>query len=162
MRRATWVLTFVLFTALLSPLRDFTERNDFPVAWERAITFVSSAVLWVWTPYLLLGRRLPWRRLLPTGRRQRRRPLAFRCGTRRASTVLYSLGSAIYLPEIFTQNAERYGLIGIAFGIVSWLFGYAAVVITAAVVAGTWDTPPPCGNARRVIEFDNRLASGHE
>ena len=129
-RRATWVLTFVLFTALLSPLRDFTERNDFPVA-GTTITFVSSAVLWVWTPYLLLGRRLPWRRLLPTGL------------VSAGSIALYSLGSAIYLPEIFTQNAERYGLIGIAFGIVSWLFGYAAVVITAAVVAGTWDRRHP-------------------
>ncbi len=27
-RRATWVVTFVAFTALFSPLRDFTERND--------------------------------------------------------------------------------------------------------------------------------------
>jgi membrane protein len=125
-RRATWVVTFVLLTALLSPLRDFTERNDLPVAGV-TVAFVFGAVLWVWTPYLLLGRRLPWRRLLPTGL------------LTAASVAVYSLGSALYLPQIFTHNAERYGLIGIAFGLVTWLFGYAAVVIAAAVVAGTWD-----------------------
>ena len=125
-RRATWVLTFVLFTAALSPLRDFTERNDLPVA-GTTVVFVFGAALWVWTPYLLLGRRLPWRRLLPTG--------LITAG----SAAVYSLCSAIYLPGIFTTNAERYGLIGVAFGLVTWLFGYAAVVIAAAVVAGTWD-----------------------
>ena len=125
-RRVTWVLTFVLFTAALSPLRDFTERNDLPVA-GTTVALVFGAALWVWTPYLLLGRRVPWRRLLPTG--------LITAG----SVAVYSLGSALYLPGIFTTNAERYGLIGVAFGLVTWLFGYAAVVIAAAVVAGTWD-----------------------
>jgi membrane protein len=125
-RRATWVATFVVFTALLSPLRHFTDRNNLPVT-GATMAFVFGAVLWVWTPYLLLGRRLPWRRLLPTGL------------LTAASIAVYSLGSALYLPQIFTHNAERYGLIGIAFGLVTWLFGYAAVVIAAAVVAGTWD-----------------------
>ncbi len=125
-RRATWVVTFVAFTAFFSPLRDFTDRNDLPVA-GRTVAFVSGAALWLWTPYLLLGRRLPWRRLLPTGL------------VTAACIALYSLCSAVYLPGIFTENANRYGLIGIAFGMVTWLFGYAAVVIAAAAVAGTWD-----------------------
>ena len=125
-RRATWVLTFVLFTAMLRPLQDFTERQDLPVA-GHTIAFVFGAVLWVWTPYVLLGRRLPWRRLLPSGL------LTAGC------VGLYSLASALYLPATFTTNAERYGLIGVAFGLVTWLFGYAAVVIGAATVAGVWD-----------------------
>jgi len=125
-RRATWVLTFVLFTAMLRPLQDFTERRDLPVA-GHTVAFVFGAVLWVWTPYVLLGRRLPWRRLLPTG--------LLTAG----SVGLYSLASAIYLPATFTTNAERYGLIGIAFGLVTWLFGYAAVVIGATTAAGVWD-----------------------
>ena len=43
------------------------------------------------------------------------------------------------MPAIFTRNAERYGLIGVAFGLVTWLFAYAAVVVVSAVVGGTWD-----------------------
>jgi membrane protein len=125
LRRATWVLSFVLFTALLSPLRAFTDHNDLPIS-GLTISFVFGATLWVWTPYLLLGRRLPWQRLLPTG--------LLTAG----AVAAYSLGCQIFLPEIFTTNAERYGLIGIAFGIVSFLFGYAAVVVGTAIVAGTW------------------------
>jgi len=125
-RRATWVFTFVVFTSLLRPLQDAAERNDLPVA-GHTIAFVFGAVLWVWTPYVLLGRRLPWRRLLPTGL------------VTAGCVAVYSLGSALYLPGTFTTNAERYGLIGVAFGLVTWLFGYAAVVIGAAAVAGVWD-----------------------
>jgi uncharacterized BrkB/YihY/UPF0761 family membrane protein len=53
--------------------------------------------------------------------------------------TLYSVGTALFLPTIFTRNAERYGLIGVAFGLVTWLFAYAAVVIVSAVVGGTLD-----------------------
>ena len=75
--------------------------------------------------------RLPWRRLLPTGL------------LTAAGIAAYTIGSALYLPHIFTENAERYGLIGIAFGLVTWLFAYAWVVITCSVVS-----PPPRGSAR--------------
>ena len=126
LRRATWVLTFVLFMALLSPLRDFTERNDLPIS-GLTLQLLAGALLWVWTPYLLLGRRLPWRRLLPTG-------VITTC-----CIAAYSIGAEIFLPGIFTQNAERYGLIGIAFGIVSYLFGYSIVAVASAVTAGVWD-----------------------
>lgn len=76
---------------------------------------------------MLLGKRIPLHRLIPTG------------FVTTAAITLYSVGTAIFLPDIFTNNAERYGLIGIAFGLVTWLFAYAAVVIVSAVVGGTWD-----------------------
>jgi membrane protein len=135
MRRATWVLSFVLFTALLSPLRDFTERNDLPVS-GLTISFVFSALLWVWTPYLLLGRRLPWRRLVPSGL------------LTAAAVAIYQIGCQIFLPGIFTTNAQRYGVIGIAFGLVTYLFGYAVVVVTTSLLAGMWDRHRAMSEAR--------------
>ena len=125
-RRFLWVASFVLFTAVLSPIRDFTQRNDLPISGLTA-SFVFSAVLWVWTPYLLLGRRLPWRRLAPTGL------------LTVAAVAIYSIGCEIFLPDSFTTNAQRYGLIGIAFGIVTYLFGFASLVVVTAIVAGAWD-----------------------
>lgn len=86
-----------------------------------------GALFWLWTPHVLLGKRIPLHRLIPTG------------FVTTAAITLYSVGTAIFLPDIFTNNAERYGLIGIAFGLVTWLFAYAAVVIVSAVVGGTWD-----------------------
>ena len=128
----------------LSPLRDFTDRNDLPIS-GLTVAFVFGAALWIWTPYLLLGRRLPWRRLLPTG--------LLTAGRSRPHT---RSARQIFLPEIFTTNAERYGLIGIAFGIVSWLFGYAAVVVAAAVVAGTWDRRHPAARLIRPLAGEAR------
>lgn len=99
-------------------------RCGFPVCPERDR---ARAVFWLWTPHILLGKRISWRRLLPTSL------------LTTLSITLYSVGTALFLPAIFTRNAERYGLIGVAFGLVTWLFAYAAVVIVSAVVGGTLD-----------------------
>jgi membrane protein len=125
-RQLTWIAGFSAYTIVLSPLHDFEHHHSFGSAF--AITAIAlGAVFWVWTPYILLGRRVPWRRMLPTGL------------LTAAGTSLYSAGTALFLPQIFTQNAQRYGLIGIAFGIVTWLFIYAGVLIVCAVLGRTWD-----------------------
>jgi len=125
-RQVVWMFGFILYSALLSPLHDLGHGRNLGVAYT-ASAIVLGAAFWVWTPYVLLGRRIPWRRMLPTGL------------LTAAGVSVYSIGTAVFLPAIFTRNAERYGLIGIAFGLVTWLFAYAGVVIVCAVLAGTWD-----------------------
>ncbi len=134
-RRATWILGFVVYVAALSPVQRFDHDHHVPYLYALAALILGSA-FWIWTPWILLGRRLPWRRLLPTGI------------VTAAGISLYTIGSAIYLPHIFTENVERYGIIGIAFGLVTWLFAYAGVVISCAVLAHSWDVhhnPPVTG-----------------
>jgi membrane protein len=125
-RQVAWIVGFVVYSALLSPLHDLEHGHKLGVLYFATATALG-AVFWVLTPYVLLGRRIQWRRMLPTGL------------LTAAAISLYSLGTALFLPAIFTRNAERYGLIGIAFGLVSWLFAYAGVVVVSAVLAGTWD-----------------------
>jgi membrane protein len=125
-RQATWIVGFVLYTSLLSPLHDLKHSANLGILYGILVIAVGAA-FWVWSPYVLLGRRVPWRRMLPTG------------VLTAIGISLYSLGTALFLPEIFTHNAERYGLIGIAFGMVTWLFLYAGVVIVCAVLGHTWD-----------------------
>lgn len=125
-RQVTWILGFSLYTAALSPIRDLEHRSDVGVLY--GVTAIAlGAAFWVWTPYVLLGRRIPWRRMLPTGL------------LTAAAISAYSAGTAVFLPAIFTRNAERYGLIGIAFGLVTWLFIYAAILIGSAVLGRVWD-----------------------
>jgi membrane protein len=125
-RQVTWIVGFILYTSLLGPLRDL-EHGHRPAVLYAATATALGAAFWLWTPYILLGRRIDWRRMLPTG------------VLTATAIVGYAAGTAVFLPAIFTSNAERYGLIGIAFGLVTWLFAYAGVVIVCAVVAGTWD-----------------------
>jgi membrane protein len=125
-RQVAWMAGIVAYTVLLAPIHDFERRHDLGVGY--AITAIAlGAAFWGWTPYLLLGRQVPRRRLLPIG-------LLTAVGI-----TIYSIGTALFLPAIFTHNAERYGLIGIAFGLVTWLFAYAGVVVVCAVAAATWD-----------------------
>lgn len=125
-RQATWIVGFVAYTVLLSPIHDLEHRHDVANLYApSAIAF--GAAFWLWTPYVLLGKRIPWRRLISTSL------------LTAAGITVFSAGTAVFLPAILTRNAERYGLIGVAFGLVTWLFAYAAVVLVSAVVAGTWE-----------------------
>jgi membrane protein len=126
LRQATWIVGFILYTVVLAPVRDFEHKHDIATLYAPSAIALGAA-FWLWTPHILLGKRIPWRRLVPTS-------LLTTVGV-----TLYSVGTALFLPAIFTRNAERYGLIGIAFGLVTWLVAYAAVVVVSAVVGGTWD-----------------------
>ncbi len=125
-RQASWIVGFILYITLLAPVRELEHRHGLGALYA-ATAIALAAAFWLWTPYILLGKRISWRRLLSTG-----------LLTAIAITIFLA-GSAIFLPAIFTSNAERYGLIGIAFGLVTWLFAYAGVVIAGAIVAGVWE-----------------------
>ena len=48
-------------------------------------------------------------------------------------TALLS-ASAIYMPILIGNAAQRYGLIGIAFSLQTWLLGIALTIVAGAVV----------------------------
>jgi membrane protein len=125
-RRAVWVIGFVVFLAVLAPVRTFGSHHHLRFLYG-AVAVTLNAAFWAWTPYVLLGARLEWRRLVPTG-------LLTALGV-----TIFAIASAIYMPVIMTHNATRYGLIGVAFGLVTWLFVYAGVVIACIVVGHSWD-----------------------
>jgi uncharacterized BrkB/YihY/UPF0761 family membrane protein len=64
---------------------------------------------------------------------------------------VFAVVSRIYMPAVMSTDARRYGLIGAAFGIVSWLFASAVVLIgsatTGAVLAGADQDPPAAETA---------------
>jgi membrane protein len=124
LRQARWIVGFIAYTVVLSPLRDLEHRHDVGALYAPSV-IAFGAAFWLWTPHVLLGKRVSWRRLMPTA-------LLTTVGI-----VLFSVGTAVLLPSIITNNAQRYGLIGVAFGLVTWLFAYSAVVTVSAVVGGT-------------------------
>jgi membrane protein len=86
-----------------------------------AVSTVFGFVVWLATPAILLGPR-EWRRLLP--------------GALVSATLgaLLGVASGIYIPILLTWSADRYGLIGVAFSIQSWLLAAAFTVVVGAVV----------------------------
>jgi membrane protein len=84
------------------------------------ITLAFAAVEWTLTPFILLGRRVPWPMLLPTG-----------LITAVTASAL-SAASIIWMPRAVQESAERYGVIGIAFAMLSWLVAAGFVLVGSA------------------------------
>jgi hypothetical protein len=119
--RLTWLAGLIAYLVVLSPVK--TALNDMDA--ERATRFVvavGAAALFLWTPSILLGRRVPWRRLLPTA------------AITGAATLGLGISSVIAMPGVVSHNTARYGLIGFTFSMVSWLFVAALVVVGAAIL----------------------------
>ena len=91
------------------------------------VTVAGSLLLWTTVPWLLLDRRISWRRLLPTG------ALTAVC------TGVYAIATTIYMPRLMTTYSVRYGLFGVTLALIGWLLCIALIVVAATVVAAEFD-----------------------
>jgi hypothetical protein len=119
--RMTWLAGCILTVAILSTGNEAAEAAGAgAVGW--LLAFVIGGAFFLWTAYVLLGRRVPTRSLLATG-----------AVTATAMLVL-AVGSDLVMPGLVTHNTVRYGLIGFAFSLVSWLFAGAVLVVASAIL----------------------------
>jgi membrane protein len=141
--RLSWLAALVVTLAVGSGLRAALSSLHAEAAiWLVAAVIV--ALFFLWTPYILLGRRVSRHRLVPT---------AVLSG---AGALVLGIGSAIVMPGLVSRNTDRYGLIGFTFSLVSWLFAAALLVISAAILGALLDPdrrgaraalPAPAGDA---------------
>lgn len=100
---------------------------------------VQAAVIlcgWLVASSLLLSGRVPVRSLTPGAA---------------LSTVLQLVvgwGTALYVPVVFARDAERYGVVGVALALVTWLVAAASVVVGAAVGGAVLGAPRAVGTTR--------------
>jgi membrane protein len=120
-RGLLWLALAAGWITLLAPVRD-ELKDGAGIFVTVCVLTASGTVLWLMTPWLLLGGALDIRTLLPGA------AVSGFAGT------LLSVASAIYMPILLDWSAERYGLIGIAFGLQSWLLALAFVIVVAAVI----------------------------
>jgi membrane protein len=119
-RGLVWLGAFALFIVVSSPLRETLEDVG-GIVFAIAVSTALGFVVWLGTPIILLG-GMDWRRLLP--------------GALVSAVLgaLLSVASGIYMPILLTWSADKYGLIGIAFSIQSWLLATSFVVVVGAVI----------------------------
>jgi len=125
-RAILWLLVITAFVALRPLVMDVI-----PDGWMHAAAALSvSTLLWLITPYLLLGRRVTWQRLLP-------------------GAVLTAIGMAgvgvwavIWMPHTLATSAQQFGVIGIGFALLTYLVVVGSVVVVAttggALIADRW------------------------
>ncbi|MFI9150461.1 YhjD/YihY/BrkB family envelope integrity protein [Streptomyces sp. NPDC053367] len=83
---------------------------------EAAVT----AVFLCWSGWILSAKRIPWRELIPFA------------VTGAVLTTVYSWGASFYLPRLFNSYADRYGVVGSVFAMLSALFAAMFVVVASA------------------------------
>jgi membrane protein len=127
-RALVWVGGVAAWIGILAPLRDGL-RHAVGAGPSFTVTLASATLVWLWTPYLLLAGRVAWQRLMPA---------AIVTGT--ALTVFAAI-SAVYMPRSISSSAEQYGLVGVAFALVSWLIGAGVTLVVCSgvgAVASEW------------------------
>lgn len=110
---------WISFTSVRSEIRDL-----FGPFMSVSLAVAFAFILWLWTPLVLLGGRVPVRRLVPG---------ALVSGV--CMTALF-YASAIYMPILIENSAERYGLIGVAFSLQGWLLTLSLGIVAGAVAGG--------------------------
>jgi hypothetical protein len=134
--RLLWLAGFVVTVSALSTANDAVEAAGASAAgWF--IALAGGGAFFLWTPYVLLGRRIPARRLVGT---------AVVTG---AALFVLAVGSDVVMPDLVTRNTARYGLIGFTFSLVSWLFSAAVLVVSAAILGALLDRTPLRGRIVR-------------
>jgi len=91
------------------------------------ISVLASLLLWTAVPWLLLDRRVSWRRLMPTG------ALTALCAG------IYALATTVYMPRLMSTYSLRYGLFGVTLALIGWLLCMAFILVATTVVAAEFD-----------------------
>lgn len=124
-RSVWWVALLALYFIVVSGLRswaiDYSQGMQLTV-----LVGIYTALfffMW-WTPRFLLARQLTWRHAFPAA------------VVTSAGLILTAVWSILVLPKIIVDNAERFGAIGITFGIFTWLYALSLALVAGAVVAG--------------------------
>jgi membrane protein len=119
MRNSKWGILWLLVVTLLVSVRP-KVLGPLNGELETLASLFISAALWLVTPYLLLGRRLHWLRLLPVA----------------VLSVIGMTGvgiwSVLWMPHTIASSAEQFGVIGIGFALLTWFVAVAGVLVVAA------------------------------
>ncbi len=118
-RGTPWHLLWVALIPVYVSVRPLVA--DIAGGWWRIVgSLLLGAAAWLATPYVLLGRRMAWRRLLP--------------GAALAALGMTTLAgfSLVYLPHSIATSARQFGTIGVAFALLSWLVLAGFVLVGAA------------------------------
>jgi membrane protein len=120
-----WLALFIAYWSLQPAIVDV-----FDGVVGLIVSLGLSTLLWLLTPWLLVAKRVPWRRLLPQALL--------------SAVGLLALGvaAAIYLPRAIATTSAEFGVIGVAFTLLSLLFTVAFVLVVTAALGATLAEPP--------------------
>jgi membrane protein len=86
------------------------------------LSVAFAFALWLATPYILLGGRIAWDSLI------------LQAALTAAGMVALEIGASIYVPHQINKSAQQFGAIGVAFTLLSVLWGAGFIVVISAAL----------------------------
>lgn len=128
--------------ALLYLIRTLVRGLPFDWAIQLPLSGLAGMLLWTTIPWLLMDRRIGWRRLLPGG------------ALTAVMASVYGVVTTLYMPALMTSYSTRYGLFGVTIAIVGWLLVVCFILISVTIVASEVDrsSEPWAVRLRRLVE----------
>lgn len=128
--------------ALLYLVRTLVRGLPFDWALQLPLSWAAGVMLWTTIPWLLMDRRVSWRRLIPGG------------VLTAVLASVYGVVTTLYMPPLMTSYSVRYGLFGVTVALVGWLLCIAVILVAVTVVAAELDRAPErwAARLRRWIE----------
>jgi membrane protein len=120
----------LLGIGLLYQARALVAALPFPGVLQLVVSAVAGFLLWTSVPWLLLDRRVTWRRLIPAG------ALTAFC------TSAYGIASTVYMPRLLETYSLRYGLFGVTLALIGWLVCISFIIVAATAIASELDRAP--------------------
>ena len=111
-----WIAVFAVY-ASLHPALDRTINGPASVL----LSLGGALFVGLVTPFLLLGRRIRWQRLL------------LQASLTAVGLTALGIWTTIYMPSAIGASGKAYGAIGVAFALLTWLWGLGVVLVVAAV-----------------------------
>ena len=124
---ALGLVVLIVEAAVLYLVRALVRALPWDLLLMLPITMITGAVLWTSIPYLLLDRRVHWRRLLACG------------ALAGVATSLYSLATAVYMPGLVERYTTEFGLFGVTIAIIGWLLVISAIIVASTAIGAEFD-----------------------
>jgi membrane protein len=138
-RSAVWLASFLTIAAAAFASSDVTSGTLAPVVGGAIMLPVVFGWTW-WSQHLLLAGRVRWRVLLP--------------GAIVTTIALFGFSATmrLYVPNAIRSSFNQYGPLGIIFVLLTWLVGFAVVMLGGPLV----------GHVVVVRRYPDRLVDGND
>jgi membrane protein len=120
-----WVATLlgiVVLIFLLTAVRRMLAGVPLSSLADALVAFVLGGLLWTWAPWILLAGRVRVRMLVPGG------------ALMAVAMLLLTFAGRIYLPISLSSAIRKFGVLGISFTYISWLFVVMFCLVATTVV----------------------------
>ncbi|MGY1616886.1 YhjD/YihY/BrkB family envelope integrity protein [Geodermatophilus sp. SYSU D00691] len=127
--------------SLLYAARQLVGALPVPGVLSWSVAAAANLVLWTSVPWLLLDRRVRWRRLLPTG------------ALAGIAVALYGVVTTLYMPALMERYSQRYGIFGVTLSLVGWFVVVSVILVATTAVGAELDRAPEPWARRLVARF---------